>query len=184
MLMSCGLRSASRPTHITDGSITCAGASAGAGLGPRSGRVSSLGLGGAVVSASAYTCSCASTRLSGVAHFTLFATGVGPSGSSSDLIKDYSADADSAALVHTFWALASALDIDVWFVFVNSAANVADWPSRGMVAFAADLCAHRIEGEDLRMPPRASWGSAQDALRHAGVEAGDGRMRSRKRKRL
>ena len=51
------------------------------------------------------------------------------------LVKDYSSDRDSAKLVHTFWALVSALEIDVWFEFVYSEANIADWPSRGELGF-------------------------------------------------
>jgi hypothetical protein len=75
------------------------------------------------------------------------------SGAMACLISDYSTDSDSGALVHSFWALAVGLDIDVWFVFVNSEANIADWPSRGSVAFAADLSASRVEGSELRLPP-------------------------------
>jgi hypothetical protein len=96
------------------------------------------------------------------------------------LIKDYSADTDSSMLVHSFWALAAALDVDVWFVFVNSAANIADWPSRGLTAFAADLGAARIEGDSLRLPPSSSWGSVEQALAHSG--AGLSISRGRKRK--
>jgi hypothetical protein len=95
------------------------------------------------------------------------------------LINDYSTDVDSAALVHSFWALAVALDVDVWFVFVNSAANIADWPSRGLVAFAADLGASRVEGSDLRLPPREMWGSVDAAVAAAGVSAPPLRSRSR-----
>ena len=76
------------------------------------------------------------------------------------------------------------LALDVWFVFVNSEANVADWPSRGLTAFAADLAATRIEGGDLKLPPRELWGSVEAALEHAGgapaVSSGGARGRKRK----
>ena len=61
------------------------------------------------------------------------------SGAMACRIKDYSSDVDSARLVHAFWGLACALEIDVWFEFVYSEANVADWPSRGWLSFAAEL---------------------------------------------
>jgi hypothetical protein len=57
------------------------------------------------------------------------------------------------------------LDVDVWFVFVNSEANIADWPSRGLVAFAVDLGASRIEGADLSLPSPQMWGSVDAAAR-------------------
>ena len=60
------------------------------------------------------------------------------SGAMGCLIKDYSSDVDSARLVHAFWGLACALEIDVWFEFVYSEANVADWPSRGDCSFLVD----------------------------------------------
>ena len=87
-------------------------------------------------------------------------------GAMSCLVRDYSRDRDSASLVHTFWALAVGLDIDVWFIFVYSEANIADWPSRGHIAFAAELGAEEVE--DLRLPPRAMWGDVAAALAHAG----------------
>ena len=67
------------------------------------------------------------------------------------LIKDYSADVDSARLVHAFWGLACALEIDVWFEFVYSEANVADWPSRGWLSFATELGAEEMTIELAEM---------------------------------
>lgn len=104
------------------------------------------------------------------------------SGSMACLIKDYSADLDSAALVHSFWALAVGIGVDVWFVFVNSEANVADWPSRGLTSFAADLAADRVEGPALRLPPRAQWGDVEAALSHTG-SAGPAPAPAHKRRR-
>ena len=61
-------------------------------------------------------------------------------------------------LDHTFWALASCLEIDVWFEFVYSEANVADWPSRGELGFVTDLEALACE---MRVPPSDSWGAVE-----------------------
>ena len=80
----------------------------------------------------------------------------------------YSRDRDSAGLVHTFWALAVGLEIGVWFIFVYSEANIADWPSRGHVAFADDLGAEEVK--PLRLPPQEMWGDVAAALAHAGVD--------------
>ena len=82
------------------------------------------------------------------------------------LIKDYSSDIDSARLVHTFWALSCALCIDVWFVFVYSDANIADWPSRGKVDFADDLGAVEVP---VVIPPTDVWGDVPSAMAYAGM---------------
>ena len=89
------------------------------------------------------------------------------SGAMAGLVRDYSRDRDSAGLVHTFWALAVGLEIDVWFIFVYSEANIADWPSRGHVVFADDLGAEEVK--PLRLPPQEMWGDVAAALAHAGV---------------
>ena len=83
------------------------------------------------------------------------------SGALACLLKDYSADLDSARLVHTFWALACAIEADVWFDFVKSEANVSDWPSRGHLAFADEIDAERVE--PIRLPPVDRWGSVEAA---------------------
>jgi hypothetical protein len=105
------------------------------------------------------------------------------SGAVACLVKDYSADYDSSALVHSFWALAVALDIDTWFVFVNSEANLADWPSRGLLSFAQDLAASRISGDSLILPPQDSWGSVEYALLHSTASS-LAPSRGRKRRRV
>ena len=98
------------------------------------------------------------------------------------LVKDYSADADSARLAHTFWALACAIDVDVWFEFCYSEANIADWPSRGRIAFASDLGAERAD--DVALPPPGSWGVASEVLdRFERPEASEARPRKRCRRR-
>ena len=79
------------------------------------------------------------------------------SGAMACLVKDYSSDRDSAKLVHTFWALVSALEIDVWFEFVYSEANIADWPSRGELGFVGDLGAREVRAV---FPPLDQWGFA------------------------
>ena len=81
------------------------------------------------------------------------------SGAMACLIKDYSSDVDSARLVHAFWGLACALEIDVWFEFVYSEANVADWPSRGWLSFATELGA--VVVEPLRLPQSDAWAFAE-----------------------
>jgi hypothetical protein len=93
------------------------------------------------------------------------------SGAMAILVKDYSSDLDSAQLVNTFYALTSALEVDVWFDYVKSAANVADWPSRGQVEFAHEVNATRIEGERLKFPKLGEWGSVELALEWAGLPA-------------
>jgi hypothetical protein len=85
------------------------------------------------------------------------------------LVKDYSSDIDSAQLVNTFYALTSALEVDVWFDYVQSAANIADWPSRGQVTFANEVNATRIEGDRLNFPKLGEWGSVELALTWAGM---------------
>ena len=87
------------------------------------------------------------------------------------LVKDYSSDLDSAQLVNTFYALTSALEVDVWFDYVKSAANIADRPSRGQVEFAHEVNAIRIEGERLKFPKLGEWGSVELALEWAGMPA-------------
>ena len=84
------------------------------------------------------------------------------SGAAASLVKDYSRDEDSALIVNTFWAAACALDVDVWFEFVYSEANIADWPSRGQVDFAAELGARA----DVRMqlPAIDTWGDVEPTL--------------------
>jgi hypothetical protein len=75
------------------------------------------------------------------------------------------------AIVNTFYALTSALEVDVWFNYVESAANIADWPSRGQVEFANEVNAIRIEGESLKFPKLGKWGSVELALEWAGMPA-------------
>ena len=80
------------------------------------------------------------------------------SGAMACLIKDYSADLDSARLVHAFWGLACALEIDVWFEFVYSEANIADWPSRGRLGFAEELGARVVKR--VVLPRSDAWSFA------------------------
>ena len=61
--------------------------------------------------------------------------------------------------------------MDVWFDYVKSAANIADWPSRGQVEFAHEVNAIRIEGERLKFPKLGEWGSVELALEWAGMPA-------------
>ena len=63
------------------------------------------------------------------------------------------------------------LEVDVWFDYVKSAANIADWPSRGQVEFAHEVNATRIKGERLKFPKLGDWGSVELALKWAGMPA-------------
>ena len=83
----------------------------------------------------------------------------------------------SAGSFRGMGALASALEIDVWFEFVYSEANVADWPSRGRVDFAADLGAGPSVA--VRLPSSDSWGSVESALARVG-ELGSPSKRARR----
>ena len=57
----------------------------------------------------------------------------------------------------------------MWFDYVKSAANIADWPSRGQVAFAYEVNASRIEGDRLKFPKLGEWGSVELTLAWAGM---------------
>ena len=65
-------------------------------------------------------------------------------------------------MVHSFWALVSGLSTDVWFYFVPSEANVADWPSRGDLSYVEGVLGS--EWVDTRLPPVDAWGSVLEAL--------------------
>jgi hypothetical protein len=70
------------------------------------------------------------------------------------LVKGYSGVSDLSQIVHALWALALASSVDVWFEHVKSAANIADWPSRGMILeLARDFRAQPIEPD---FPPLSS----------------------------
>jgi hypothetical protein len=71
------------------------------------------------------------------------------------LVKGYSWASDSSQIVHSFWALVLAITVDMWFEHVRSAANIADWPSRGMVL---DLQRHFL-AQPIQpvFPPLSSW---------------------------
>ena len=57
--------------------------------------------------------------------------------------------------------MSCALEVDVWFEFVYSEANIADWPSRGSLGFAAEL---GVVPEVARAPPCDSWGTVEGAI--------------------
>ena len=93
------------------------------------------------------------------------------------MVKDYSRDLDSARLVHSFWALSVALELDVWFEFVYSKANLADWPSRGCLDFVEPLGAVRVP---IVIPQSDSWGGVGQAL---GMAQSDLALPPKKRRR-
>ena len=72
------------------------------------------------------------------------------------LAKNASSAEDSAKVIHSFWALATALQIDVWFEYVASKANVADWPSRDDCSFVVDNFGSEFVPTVL--PEIDSWG--------------------------
>ena len=55
------------------------------------------------------------------------------------LVRGYSPQPDSSRIVHALWALVLGLGSLVWFMFVRSEANVADFPSRGSLDFMKRL---------------------------------------------
>ena len=100
------------------------------------------------------------------------------------LVKGSSAELDSSLLVHTFWALAAALDIDVWFEFVYSEANIADWPSRGDIAFMRDLSPEFDPESDLvrvEVPSVTSWGDVDPLVASVPSAAPPPRKKRRRR---
>ena len=98
-------------------------------------------------------------------------------GAMASLVKDDSRDVDSARLVHTFWALSAALELDVWFEFVYSEANLADWPSRGCLDFVEPLGAIRVP---VVIPQSDSWGDVELIL---GMSQVDEALPPKKRRR-
>ena len=80
------------------------------------------------------------------------------------LTKGYSAQVDSARIVHAFWALAVVAGIEPWFEYVPSEANIADWPSRGMSTYLVDTL--RSSAVPLHVPPVDAWVSTEWALSH------------------
>ena len=86
------------------------------------------------------------------------------------LVKRSSSALDSSYMIHAFWALVSFLEIDVWFEFLYSKANISDWPSRGdWVALVDKLRAKSIEPV---LPPEGSWREIAQAV-HQRVSASD-----------
>ena len=73
------------------------------------------------------------------------------------LIKGYASEEDLAKIVHAFAATNLGLRCIVWFEYVRSKANVADFPSRGDFAFVHALGAKRSE---MVMPQLDWWDAA------------------------
>jgi hypothetical protein len=80
------------------------------------------------------------------------------------LLKGYSSVADSARIVHAFWAIASALGSDVWFEYVPSKANIADAPSRNDCSYVESLGSDRCP---FVCPPIDAWRSPAEAFEEA-----------------
>ena len=111
------------------------------------------------------------------------------------MIKGYARALDGARVVHAFAALALELELDVWFEYVRSAANIADLPSREFVEgygpfeetpYARQLGSKRVE---MVVPPLDQWaGPFTDWITATYAEAGrrqdrrpSGRRRRQKR---
>ena len=73
----------------------------------------------------------------------------------SGLVKGYSAKPDSARIIHAFHALNVPLQANVWFEYVRSAANIADFPSRGQFAMLKDT--YGSAEWHFQVPPIAVW---------------------------
>lgn len=85
------------------------------------------------------------------------------------VLKGYSSVSDSARIVHAFWAMATGLRCAVWFEYVQSAANIADLPSRGDTTFVTDTL--KSTACATGMPPIADWLSVAAALAFASDAA-------------
>ena len=96
------------------------------------------------------------------------------------MAKGYSARPDSARIIHSFYALVAHARTDVWFEYVRTDANIADWPSRGQFEYlSVELRSQRV---DTRLPPLSFWASPEEAARAAGWAQDQARQRARKRK--
>ena len=70
------------------------------------------------------------------------------------LVKGYSAAPDSRCMVHAHAATVAALAVSVWFLYVPSAANLADLPSRHDYALLTELGSRRVA---VVWPEFARW---------------------------
>ena len=61
------------------------------------------------------------------------------------LAQGSSSDPDSARLIHAQHSLAAALDVNVWYEYVASGANIADLPSRGEFDLLEEMQSVRFE---------------------------------------
>jgi len=95
------------------------------------------------------------------------------------LVRGYSSSPDSARMVHAFWAIVLAARIDVWFEYVRSSANIADWPSRGHVRVLCD--AFRSTPVAVIIPPLVSWREAYESALAGVVKHGRRSTRPRSR---
>jgi hypothetical protein len=87
------------------------------------------------------------------------------------LIKGRSRDARMSRLANMFWLSAARLGIRPWFVYVPSAANWADAPSRG----AAELVtAEGFARISCAVPPLRGWTEALRSAESRYPEAGQG----------
>ena len=69
----------------------------------------------------------------------------------------YSRDADTSKLVHAYYALAVALQFRTWWAYVASAANIADFPSRGKEAELRGALHQAFGAQVTRKPFEVVW---------------------------
>ena len=78
-------------------------------------------------------------------------------GALSALVRACSRDPDTSAIAHLVAKRHLELNCQVWFEFVNSAANIADLPSRGELARAARMLReafrHPVWWREMKLPP-------------------------------
>ena len=72
----------------------------------------------------------------------------------SALIHGYARKLDMARMVNAFHLQAAALELNVYFEFVPSLANIADLPSRDEFALLQRLQGTRVP---IEFPPAADW---------------------------
>ena len=96
------------------------------------------------------------------------------------MAKGYSKDVDSARLISVFHTLNAAVQANVWWEYVASAANIADLPSRGALGLLEGP-EYRAERFEVKWPPLDAWdgGLAEFyAATAAGPAASSGRAGS------
>ena len=85
------------------------------------------------------------------------------------LANGYSRDVDAARLINVFHVMNAALQANIWFEFVPSAANLADQPSRGELGLLQELGSRPF---DVEWPDPSSWSGGLDGLFNSFSQGG------------